>query len=333
MKNPKVSIILPTYNVARFLKQCLDSIVMQTYSNYEAIIIVDGATDGSFEIAKEFCATHDKFFVYWQENAGSGPARNYGLKVATGDLVLFVDPDDWIDEDYVSKLIEEQQTANYDFVSAQCKNVYCDENGNVLKVKNKHLVEHVCMTRQSCREKYMMFIEEDLVNSPTYKVYKKSLIDKYNIRFPDLRRSQDVVFNYRYFNYIENFKSFSYWGYNYRVVFGENILRVKPDHYKILHVLYDDILNLHRDWNVELDSEKTANYFFRIVYTCLLTNAAVGMPIKNVYEDSVVCEITTNSRPKKKHMIAVRWCLVHKQYGLLKILLKVLYWGKSKKES
>lgn len=333
MLNPKISLILPTYNVARFLQQCLESIACQTYTNYEVVIIVDGATDGSYEIAKNFCATHEKFSVYWQENAGSGPARNNGLDHASGELIMFIDPDDWVDSDYVEKLVQEQQKKNYDYVVAQCKNVYCTESGKILKTKLKSLKEYEFFSKEECRKRYMQFIEEDLVNAPTYKVYKKSIIDQNDIRFPDLRRSQDVVFNYRYFNCINCFRSVAYFGYNYRVVFGENILRVKPDHYKILHVLYRDIVDLHKSWDVVYDLHKTANYFFRIVYTCLLTNAAVGSPLVSVYTDSVVCEITRNARPRRKHMAVVRWCLVHRQYKLLLLALKLLYWAKGKKES
>ena len=92
---PKVSVIVPTYNVEPFLLQCLTSIAEQTYKNFECIIIIDGATDRSFEIAKDFCKHDARFRVYWQENAGSGPARNNGLDKSTGDLIMFVDPDDW----------------------------------------------------------------------------------------------------------------------------------------------------------------------------------------------------------------------------------------------
>ena len=86
---PVVSIILPTYNVERYLQQCLSSIAQQTYVNIEVIIIIDGATDGSFDEAKKFCEKDTRFKVYWQENAGSGPARNNGIQHATGSLVLF----------------------------------------------------------------------------------------------------------------------------------------------------------------------------------------------------------------------------------------------------
>ena len=74
INQPLVSIILPTYNVYPYLAQCLDSILAQTYKNIEVIIVIDGATDGSHELAKSYFKKDNRFSVYWQENAGSGPA-------------------------------------------------------------------------------------------------------------------------------------------------------------------------------------------------------------------------------------------------------------------
>ena len=74
-KQSLISVILPTYNVADYLYQCLESVKRQSYSNIEVIIIIDGATDDSYKIAKEFCKTDERFSVYWQENASTGFAR------------------------------------------------------------------------------------------------------------------------------------------------------------------------------------------------------------------------------------------------------------------
>ena len=102
-REPLISVVLPTYNVAQYLRQCLESVAAQTYRNIEVIIIIDGATDSSYEIAQDFCKTDNRFSVYWQENAGSGPARNNGLAHCQGEFVMFVDPDDWIEPELLEK--------------------------------------------------------------------------------------------------------------------------------------------------------------------------------------------------------------------------------------
>lgn len=124
MKEPKVSIILPTYNVERFLLQSLESIASQTYKNIEVIIVIDGATDSSYQIAMDFCKKDSRFKVLWQNNAGSGPARNHGIDESTGELIMFVDPDDWCEPDYVENMVRLQQGKDYDLVTTKETAVY-----------------------------------------------------------------------------------------------------------------------------------------------------------------------------------------------------------------
>ena len=96
MEKPIVSIILPVYNVAPYLRQSLDSIVNQTLKNIEIICVDDGSTDESGKILDEYQAKDSRFKVIHKKNAGTGAARNDGLKLATGECIGFVDPDDWI---------------------------------------------------------------------------------------------------------------------------------------------------------------------------------------------------------------------------------------------
>lgn len=94
---PKVSIIVPVYNVEPHLRQCMDSLINQTYRNIEIICVNDGATDESGEILAEYAAKDSTIKVISQKNAGLSAARNVGFSFATGDYVMYVDSDDWID--------------------------------------------------------------------------------------------------------------------------------------------------------------------------------------------------------------------------------------------
>ena len=332
-KNPLVSIILPTYNVARFLKQCLDSLNIQTYTNYECIIIVDGATDGSYEIAKEYCESHDKFTVYWQENAGSGPARNNGIDHANGELIMFVDPDDWIESDFIERHVEEQQKGDYDFTVSQRIDAYCDKYANLLHKKIIPIQERELLTMHTCRINYLDMIDKGMVNAPTRKVYKKRIIDENNVRFPDLRRSQDVVFNYRYYNCISSVRCFDYHGYNYRIIAGENIGRVKPDHVKILSLLYTEINDLLKDWGINVNKAILSNYFFRIVYTCVISNVSTNNDIISICEHPQVREISVLAKPTKLHFKITKWCIDKRHYTMLSMFMKCLYRLKARRES
>lgn len=96
-QTPRVSIIVPVYNVAPYLRQCMDSLINQTYRNIEIICVNDGATDESGAILAEYAAKDSTIKVISQKNAGLSAARNVGFSFATGDYVMYVDSDDWID--------------------------------------------------------------------------------------------------------------------------------------------------------------------------------------------------------------------------------------------
>lgn len=100
----KVSIIVPVYNVEKYLKRCLDSLVNQTLKDIEIICINDGSTDGSLAILNEYVRNDDRIVVINQENSGQSVARNRGIDVAKGEYLGFVDSDDWVSEDYFEKL-------------------------------------------------------------------------------------------------------------------------------------------------------------------------------------------------------------------------------------
>lgn len=114
----KVSVIVPVYNVEKYLRQCLDSILQQTYQNLEILIINDGSTDGSDAICREYLEKDERITYHIKENSGVSDTRNMGLKQASGDYVTFVDSDDWIEKTYVEELYDKITTYNADIAIA-----------------------------------------------------------------------------------------------------------------------------------------------------------------------------------------------------------------------
>ena len=98
------SVIIPVYNVEKYLRACLDSVLNQTFSDWEAVCVNDGSTDGSAAILREYAAKDNRFLVVEQPNAGLSAARNTGLKHAVGDYVLFLDSDDWLETNALETL-------------------------------------------------------------------------------------------------------------------------------------------------------------------------------------------------------------------------------------
>lgn len=101
-----ISIVIPVYNAEKYLSRCLESILSQTYKNIEVIIVNDGSTDKSQQIIKTYQKKSKKVRVFNQSNVGVSKARNLGIKYCKGDYILFLDSDDWIDEDYIEKSID-----------------------------------------------------------------------------------------------------------------------------------------------------------------------------------------------------------------------------------
>ncbi len=115
---PKVSIIIPVYNVEKYLQRCLDSVVNQTLKDIEIICVNDGSTDNSAIILEEFSKKDERIKIVNQKNGGLSRARNTGLEHSNGDYIGFLDSDDWIDLDYYEKLHDAAERNNCDIAFA-----------------------------------------------------------------------------------------------------------------------------------------------------------------------------------------------------------------------
>ena len=114
MKKIKVSIIIPVYNVEKYLEECVNSILNQKIKNYEIILVDDGSTDSSGEICDKMSANNQEITVIHQKNQGLSEARNSGIKKATGEYLMFVDSDDFINENVnLNKIFPNLKTINY----------------------------------------------------------------------------------------------------------------------------------------------------------------------------------------------------------------------------
>lgn len=328
MNSPKVSIILPTYNVEKFLRQCLDSIASQTYKNIEVIIIIDGATDNSYKIAQQFCENDTRFSVYWQENTGSGLARNCGIDKATGEFIMFVDPDDWCLPEYVESILKLQQDGDYDIVTTSETTIYFSRNGRVKRTFPPHFEEASYKGSLQLHDKYLSLFLKGYIHAPHCKIYKSHIIKHNNIRFPDLRRSQDIVFNYRYYDHAQSVLISNYSGYIYRVFSKERAKRLKPDYYQTIGLIYNDIKALHEKWGVNFDKQIASTFLFGSVYTSFESNTMRGEPIQYIVEDKTIKEIIENARPSKKHLIIVRNLVLNGNFRLAVLFVKIVFYVK-----
>ena len=323
--NPLISVVLPTYNVAQYLQQCLESVAAQTYRNIEVIIIIDGATDGSYEIAQEFCKTDGRFSVYWQENAGSGPARNNGLAHSQGELVMFVDPDDWIEPELLEKLYEAQSEGDYDLVASTRIKVECDSKGQVKRITPKHLANETIVGQDTVRQAYMRMLHTGVVSNPTQKLFKLSVVREHKVDFPPLKRSQDIVFNYRYYSCVQSLRLISYSGYYYRAMPTQTAGKSHADYYKTIIFLYKDLRAMYQSWGMTFPEQEMCNWFFRVrIYSNLQKSVAQGWDMACLLDDPTIRHIVQTAKPSVSYLKMTRQLALSRSYKMLKLLLKLI---------
>lgn len=129
MSNPKISVIVPVYNVEKYLIRCLDSILNQTFKDIELILVNDGSKDHSLLICQEYATTDNRITVIDQKNQGSSVARNKGLEIAKGDYIIHIDSDDWLELNMLELLYNKAVESDADIVA--CNICQDDGNGNV----------------------------------------------------------------------------------------------------------------------------------------------------------------------------------------------------------
>lgn len=127
----KFSIVIPVYNVEKYLEKCLDSVINQTYDNFEVIIVNDGSTDNSESIINKYLKKDKRFKLFNKENGGLSEARNYGLKYVTGDYVIFLDSDDYLETELLEKIYDISLKKRYDCIKFLFNVV--DEKDNIMK--------------------------------------------------------------------------------------------------------------------------------------------------------------------------------------------------------
>jgi len=187
---PKVSVIIPVYNVEKYLKQCLDSVINQTLKDIEIICVDDGSTDSSLEILKEYAKNDNRIKILTQENKGAGAARNTGLRVAAGKYVYFLDSDDFLELNAFECLINYIDNREIDFC-VFCHNHY--DNGTKIKKNPLHGFSESEITKiQNFKDNPRGFMYSAV--TPWNKLYYRDFLIKNNIFFDKLKCANDRSF-------------------------------------------------------------------------------------------------------------------------------------------
>lgn len=181
MSDKLISIIVPVYNVEKYIKKCLESLTMQTYKNIEILIVDDGTKDDSIKIAKEFEKNDNRIKILSKLNGGLSDARNFGLNIACGEYVFFVDSDDWLELNACEMLIKDMESLKVDIVIGRTK-VHKNEKIYYL---DYNLNDHI---KYGFKINGLDFLKEQLKENQMHmvvwnKLYKREFIIKHNLYF------------------------------------------------------------------------------------------------------------------------------------------------------
>lgn len=193
----QVSVIIPVYNTAAHLQQCLDSVARQTLLDIEIICVDDGSTDESPAILAGYAARDSRFQVVTQPNAGPGAARNTGMTLASGEFVIFLDSDDWFELDFLEKMVQRARETGADVTI--CRAVEFDiRTGEELPSEwmlKKQYLPGNCFTPEQAADYLFQFT----YGWPWDKLYRADFIEKNGLTYPALPNSEDLVFVFQGF--------------------------------------------------------------------------------------------------------------------------------------
>jgi len=276
LENPLISVIVPVYNVEQYLKTCVDSVLNQSYKNWELILVDDGSPDNCPEICDEYAVKDDRIKVIHKENGGLSSARNAALDIATGEYITFLDSDDFWHNDYLSIMIGLCLQYNADI--AQCS--YIRGASTTFPEMNK---------KQNVKvfDNHSIFLEGYAKIIMCAKLYKRNLFD--GIRLPEGKINEDDFttwkFYYRGKRILVTNKSLYYYTVNEKGIMANQLQMPRLDYLEA----YEERIEFFREKGIEDLEDFSRGHFCKAL---LLTS---GNPMLSVDQRSIVNEAFTSN--------------------------------------
>ena len=203
-----VSVIVPVYNTEKYLSECIDSLICQTYENIEIILIDDGSIDNSPNICDNFSKKDNRIKVIHKLNSGVSSARNYGLAVCTGELIMFVDSDDYLEKNFVEKLVSNM---------SDNRMIICGYYENYPSIKEEKIGKSKRI--KGYKEMTKCLLTDSSVSGFLWnKLFISKIIKNNKIQFnSDLHYCEDLLFILQYLKYVDEIRIIPHCLYNYRM--------------------------------------------------------------------------------------------------------------------
>lgn len=245
---PVISVIMPVYNVEKYLRKAIESVLAQDYTDYELILIDDGSTDGSSLICDEYSHIGN-ISVYHIENNGVANARNNGLEKAKGKYVAFFDSDDWVESNMLSKMVEAAEKENSDIVICGFHMEYFENGRQLDYIVNTDTKTY---TQNEFKDKFYENLKKNLLSTPWNKLYLKSIITENDITFRDIL-CEDIYFNLELFANIKKISFISSAPYHwFRSRPGSETDRIYSPEllWKTKKEVHSGIMELCKKWDI-----------------------------------------------------------------------------------
>lgn len=279
-----ISIIIPIYNASQYLNECIQSVVNQSYKNFECILIDDGSSDGSEIICNQWAQKDDRVRVIHQPNQGVSKARNKGIAEAEGEYIAFIDSDDWIDSNYLNTLLQPIEEYNVDLVVCGLQQHY--SNGTFKNYSYKAGIIHI---EQQDTNAFTDINKKFLLFGPVIKLYKRTIIQTHNIHFPpEYTYGEDLLFNYNYLEYVKAVYIVDQCLYHYRIIGSGTLSSIKRiNQFEIDYAQWNILKNFF--YRKNLWNDYSTSYLYHRLWWCMY-DAILSFP-ERLKGKSIKCKI------------------------------------------
>ncbi len=283
---PKVSVIVPVYNVEMYIAKCLDSLLNQTLEDIEIILVNDGSRDGSIKIINEYMKKNNKIILLEKENGGLSSARNYGIPYATGEYIAFLDSDDYIEKKMYETMYKKAKSKDYDMV--EC-NFYWEYPNNKLK---KDIGEKYKNKKEALEKARVVAWN---------KLYKRELIQNSRVRFPEGLRYEDVEFFYNILPSLNKI-GFVEEPFVHYIQRSNSISNTQNEKTSEIFIVLDNVLNFYKKNNLWEEYKEELEYTYTRYLLCSSLKRMIRIPDDKIRKKllSLTWENLNNTFPKWK---------------------------------
>jgi len=337
-----ISIIVPVYNVEKYLPKCLDSLVNQTYQDLEIICVNDGSTDGSLEILEQYAVKDNRIKVVSQENQGPSETRNKGIDIAKGEWMMFVDSDDWLELYCCERIITQAETCELvlfsytrEFKTTSAPKYIFDQQPRLFENADIDWLYERLIAPNGTELHYPEKL--DSLSTVWGKLYRTSIIKNHAIKFVSTKVTgtlEDLIFNGKYFLHLHCARYVPDCLYHYRKTKSDSMVYShKPDLCsQWLHV-FDEISNcadaMRHSWMSEALERRKALCLFGLGLNIVFSKKGWGQEYKML--NDIVCSdwytkaiVKLDTSPMPLHWKCFYGAACHRQTWAILLMLHII---------